>query len=183
MLKRISLLDGNKRKVALYSNFDEQLNHLDDELICLSNTNRLKRTLVLHPLNSGVTRIKNFLEANQHFVERLESSKQQSFSQDSIKIGTMSLNWDLEFENVFILDLNDSIIPNPRGSNMAEIEHHILNMRKLFYASFNCATMNLFLFSSDKSNPSRFLQELDPEYFEFVTLDDSLNGNDDDFPF
>tara|TARA_R110002050_G_scaffold200755_1_gene335769 strand:+ start:395 stop:946 length:552 start_codon:yes stop_codon:yes gene_type:complete len=183
MLKRISLRDCNKPKVAIYSSFDEQLNHLDDELIALTNTNRLKRTLVLHPLNSGVTRIKNFLEANQHFVERLEPTKQQSFSQDSIKIGTMSLNSGLEFENVFILDLNDSIIPNPKGSNMAKIEHQIFNMRKIFYASLNCATMNLFLFSGDKSNPSRFLQELDPEYLEYFTLGESSNSNDDDFPF
>lgn len=182
MLKRILLKSGEKPKIAYYPSFDEQLHHLDDEIIFLSNTKRLGRTLVLHPLKSGVTRIKSFLDANQHYTERLEPDNKLDYGDNSIKISTMSTVKGLLFDNVFILDLNDDIMPGPKGSTMLEIEHHITFMRQFFYDSINCATNNLFFFSGSKNNPSRFLQELDPDFIDDITPDKS-SISDDEFPF
>lgn len=182
MLKQIFLKSGEKPKIAYYSCFDEQLDHLDDELIFLTNAKRLGSTLVLHPLNSGVTRIKSFLDASQHDTKRLEPDNKLDYGDNSIKISTMSTVKGLVFDNVFILDLNDDIMPGPKGSTMLEIEHQITFMRQFFCDSINCATNNLFLFSGSKNNPSRFLQELDPDFIDDITPDES-SISDDEFPF
>ncbi len=94
----------------------------------------------------------------------------------------MSTIKGLAFDNVFILDLNDDIMPGPKGSSMAEIEHQISLMRQFFYDSINCATNNLYLFSSSKKNPSRFLRELDPHFIDNITPDES-SISDDEFHF
>ena len=73
-------------------------------------------------------------------------------------------------------------MPGPKGSSMTEIEYSISFMRQFFYDSINCATNNLFLFSSNKNNPSRFLQELDPDYIDDITPDES-SISDDEFHF
>ena len=62
----------------------------------------------------------------------------------------------LEFNNVFILDLNDDIIPYPPGFIEADDEYHISTEHELLYTWYDKSKKYLFLFSSDSSNPSRY---------------------------
>lgn len=94
----------------------------------------------------------------------------------------------LEFNNVFILDLNDDIIPYPPGFIEADDEFHISTERRLLYTCMTRARNKLFLFSSDKSNPSRYLKEIDADLLEDIsptqsTQETSSDYDDDDLPF
>src|SRR5690606_32255893 len=57
-----SVRKGEKPKIAYYSDFDEQLSHLDDQLAVLNNNDNLNSTVVLHRSNYGVKRIQSFVE-------------------------------------------------------------------------------------------------------------------------
>lgn len=71
----------------------------------------------------------------------------------------------LEFNNVFILGLNDKIIPSPAGFIGEDDEFHISTERRLLYTCMTRAINKLFLFSSDKNKPSRYLKEIDPRQY------------------
>lgn len=177
-----ALKGGEKPKVAYYSDFDEQLSHLDDQLILLRNTDNLKNTVVLHRSTSGVKQIKEFLDANGFTTELVKSNLPVNYGSESIKICTMSSVKGLEFNNVFILDLNDNIIPYPPGFIETDDEFHISTERRLLYTCMTRARNTLFLFNSNKQNPSRYLKEIDHTLLNDISPNMSTNF-DDDLPF
>lgn len=173
-----------KPKVAYYSDFDEQLNHLDDQLTILKNSKNLKSTVVLHRSTNGVKQIKNFLDANGFSTELVKSNLAVNYGSDSIKICTMSSVKGLEFNNVIILDLNDDIIPFPAGFIEADDEFHISTERRLLYTCMTRARNKLYLFSSDKDNPSRYLKEINTSLLDDISpKSSSKSTNNDDLPF
>lgn len=177
-----ALKGGEKPKVAYYSDFDEQLSHLDDHLILLRNSDNLKNTVVLHRSTSGVKQIKEFLDANGFTTELVKSNLPVNYGSESIKICTMSSVKGLEFNNVFILDLNDDIIPYPPGFIETDDEFHISTERRLLYTCMTRARNTLFLFSSNKQNPSRYLKEIDNTLLNDISPNMATNF-DDDLPF
>jgi superfamily I DNA/RNA helicase len=177
-----ALKGGEKPKVAYYLDFDEQLSHLDDQLILLRNSDNLKNTVVLHRSTSGVKQIKEFLDANGFTTELVKSNLPINYGSESIKICTMSSVKGLEFNNVFILDLNDNIIPYPPGFIETDDEFHISTERRLLYTCMTRARNTLFLFSSDKQNPSRYLKEIDLTLLDDISPNTSTNF-EDDLPF
>ena len=177
-----ALKGGEKPIVAYYSDFDEQLSHLDDQLILLRNSDNIKNTVILHRSTSGVKQIKAFLDANGFTTELVKSNLPVNYGSESIKICTMSSVKGLEFNNVFILDLNDNIIPYPPGFIESDDEFHISTERRLLYTCMTRARNNLFLFSSDKQNPSRYLKEIDHSLLNDISTNISTNF-DDDLPF
>lgn len=177
-----ALKGGEKPKVAYYSDFDEQLSHLDDQLILLRNTDNLKNTVVLHRSTSGVKQIKEFLDANGFTTELVKSNLPVNYGSERIKICTMSSVKGLEFNNVFILDLNDNIIPYPPGFIETDDEFHISTERRLLYTCMTRARNTLFLFSSNKQNPSRYLKEIDHTLLNDISPNMSTNF-DEDLPF
>lgn len=83
-------------------------------------------------------------------------------SQDkSGKIGlyTMHASKGLEFENVFIISVNEGIVPTNKATTKEELEGE----RRLFYVGITRTKRNLFLSYTNKKNrdKSRFLRELD----------------------
>ena len=68
----------------------------------------------------------------------------------------------LEFNNVFVVDLNDNVIPCLQGFNEEDDEYHISTERRLLYTCMTRARKQLYLFSSDY-NPSRYLNEIDAD--------------------
>jgi superfamily I DNA/RNA helicase len=179
-----ALTGGEKPKIAYYSDFDEQLNHLDDQLTILKNSSNLKSTVVLHRSTSGVKQIKAFLDANGFSTELVKSNLAVNYGSDSIKICTMSSVKGLEFNNVIILDLNDDIIPYPPGFIEADDEFHISTERRLLYTCMTRARNKLYLFSSDKVNPSRYLKEINASLLEDISPKSSSKRTyDDDLPF
>ena len=173
-----------KPKVAYYSDFDEQLSHLDDQLTILKNSKNLKSTVVLHRSTNGVKQIKNFLDANGFSTELVKSNLPVNYGSDSVKICTMSSVKGLEFNNVIILDLNDDIIPFPAGFIEVDDEFHISTERRLLYTCMTRARNKLYLFSSDKDNPSRYLKEINASLLEDISpKSSSKRAYDDDLPF
>lgn len=182
-----SVRKGEKPKIAYYSDFDEQLNHLDDQLTILNNNDNLNSTVVLHRSTYGVKRIKTFLDANGFSTELIKSSQPVNYASNSVKICTMSSIKGLEFNNVFIFDLNDDVIPYPPGFIEEDDEFHISTERRLLYTCMTRARNKLFLFSSDKNNPSRYLKEIDSDLLDDITPKHnstaSFTNDDDDLPF
>ena len=77
------------------------------------------------------------------------------------KIGLYTLHSSkgLEFKNVFIIEVNDGIIPSNKADSKEEMEAE----RRLFYVGITRTKNNLFLTYTNKKNrdKSRFLYELD----------------------
>ena len=181
-----SVREGKKPRIAYYSDFEEQLNYLEDQLNILKNNDNLYSTIVLHRSTNGVRRIKAFLDANGFVTELVKSSQPVNYGSDSVKICTMSSIKGLEFNNVIILDLNDNVIPYPPGFSEEDDEYHISTERRLLYTCMTRARNELFLFSSDKDNPSRYLKEIDSDLLDDISPKSNSTASstyDDDLPF
>jgi hypothetical protein len=76
---------------------------------------------------------------------------------------------------VFILDLNDNIIPSPTGFIDSDDEYHISTERRLLYTCMTRAENKLFLFSSDSDNPSRYLEEIEEDFLDDIVTEKELN--------
>lgn len=184
-----ALKGGEKPKVAIFSNSQEQLNELRNQLNILENNDTIRNTVVLHRNTSGVNEIKRFLDNSGFSTELVRSSQPVDYASNSIKICTMSSIKGLEFNNVFVLDLNDDVIPYPPGFSDDDDEYHVSTERRLLYTCMTRARNKLFLFSSDKETPSRYLKEIDSELLDDISPK-STNKNgpttdylDDDLPF
>lgn len=175
-----ALSGGEKPILGYFDNFDEQLDYLKGELQSLKNEENIDSTIVLHRTNYGVRRIQSYLNNNNFQTELVKSTQPVNYNSDSIKICTMSSIKGLEFNNVFIMDLTDDVIPYPPGFIEADDEFHISTERRLLYTCMTRARTGLYLIGN-KDNPSRYLAEIDNDLLNLVTLDKSFEDND--FPF
>jgi superfamily I DNA/RNA helicase len=166
--------------VGYFSNWDEQCEYILKQLEKLKANNNIYSTVILHRSHSGLKKMMPFLEINKFEVQELRNDEDIDFESDSIKLCTMSSVKGLEFENVFIIDLNDDVIPYPPGFNDVEDEFHISTERRLLYTSMTRARERLYLLAS--GIPTRYLSEIGPDLLEEVgnasspkiTLEDDL---------
>jgi len=177
------LSGGEKPIVGYFEDFDDQLAYLKEELQNLINEGKINSTIVLHRTNDGVRRIQNYLNNNGFQTELVKSNQAVNYNSDSIKICTMSSIKGLEFNNVFIMDLTDDVIPYPQGFNEIDDEFHISTERRLLYTCMTRARTGLYLIG-DKDNPSRYLAEIDVDLLNNIS-ESSINDDveDDDLPF
>ncbi|WP_293938109.1 ATP-dependent helicase [Sphingobacterium sp. UBA5996] len=178
-----SVRKGDKPKIGYYSDFSNQMNSLISQLNALKNSNQISNTVVLHRSTFGVKEINLFLIKSGFSTELIKSNLPINYGSETIKICTMSSVKGLEFNNVFILDLNDDIIPYPPGFIEADDEYHISTERRLLYTCMTRARNTLFLFSSDGSNPSRYLIEIDASLLEIISPNQSAPIFNNDLPF
>ena len=117
------------------------------------------------------------------YIDCIDTTFVSLTQSDSIKICTLSSIKGLEFTNVFILDVNDDVIPYPPGFNDENDEYHISTERRLLYTAMTRARINLYLLSS--GNPSRYLSEIKEELVDVCSRDINiqLSDEDDDLPF
>lgn len=168
--------------VGYFTNWNEQCAFLLKQLNKLKADGNINSTVILHRSHSGIRNVKDFLESNNFEVQELLKTDDIDFESDSIKICTLSSVKGLEFENVFIIDLNDDVIPYPPGFNDAEDEFHISTERRLLYTSMTRARERLFLISS--GTPTRYLAEIDADLLERVGNASSPKiASNDDLPF
>lgn len=171
-----------KPVVGYFSNWDEQCAYILKELNKLKAEDNINSTVILHRSRSGLNNIQSFLEANNFETQILLNSDDIDFESDSIKICTLSSVKGLEFENVFIIDLNDDIIPYPQGFIDADDQFHISTERRLLYTSMTRARERLYLLSSE--NPTRYLSEIDESLLDKIgNKSVSRIDLDDDLPF
>ena len=153
-------------------------------MVLLKDKNQLSGTIVLNRTHYGVQQIDSFLKENNYSTELIKDKNYVNYDSDSIKICTMSSIKGLEFNSVFILDLNDDIIPSPTGFIDSDDEYHISTERRLLYTCMTRAENNLYLFSSDDSDPSRYLNEIDSVLLENISQSKKTKSTyDDDLPF
>ena len=176
----------DKPIVGYFSNWNEQCVYLLKQLNKLKSEGNINSTVILHRSHSGIRNIKFFLETNNFEVQELLKADDIDFESESIKLCTLSSVKGLEFENVFIIDLNDDVIPYPPGFNDTEDEFHVSTERRLLYTSMTRARERLYLLSSGTS--SRYLSEIDEDLvvkvgnaiISNITLNVDLNN---DLPF
>lgn len=173
---------GEKPTVGYFLNWNDQCSFLLKQLTKLKLDGHINSTVILHRSHSGIRNIKSFLEENNFEVQELLKADDIDFESDSIKVCTLSSVKGLEFENVFIIDLNDDVIPYPPGFNDAEDEFHISTERRLLYTSMTRARERLYLLSS--GIPTRYLTEIDADLLEKVgNSGGSKTTSNDDLPF
>lgn len=162
-----ALKGGGKPIIGFFNNSNEQLNWLNAELNTLRNNSELSNTVILHRTNAGIKDLDGFLTAHGHSTEFVKSSQPVNYESESIKICTMSSVKGLEFRNVFIIDLNDDVIPFPPGFISDDDEFHLSTERRLLYTCMTRARNKLYLLSS--GNPSRYLGEIDSEHLDVIS--------------
>jgi superfamily I DNA/RNA helicase len=154
--------------IGYFLNWDEQRNYLLMQLNKLKAEGNINSTVILHRNHNGIKNVKSVLKNDGFEVQELLNADDIDFVSDSIKICTLSSVKGLEFENVFIIDLNDDIIPYPPGFNGEDDEFHISTERRLLYTSMTRARERLFLLSS--GTPSRYLSEIKEDLLERVGI-------------
>jgi len=168
----------NKPIIGNFINWKEQSYFLLMQLFILKAQGNISSTVILHRSHSGLKNIKLFLEANNFKVQELLKEDDIDFESNSINVCTLSSVKGLEFENVFIIDLNDDVIPYPLGFNDVNDEFHISTERRLLYTSMTRARERLFLFTSSNI-PSRYINEIESSFvdniFTFEGLKHFLN--------
>ncbi len=157
---------GEKPILGYFSNWEEQCVFLLNQLNKLKSDGTINSTVVLHRSHSGIKNIKNYLESKAYEVQELLKTEDIDFESKTIKVCTLSSIKGLEFENVFIIDLNDNVIPYPSGFNDENDDFHISTERRLLYTSMTRARERLFLLSS--GNPSRYLSEIDESLLKII---------------
>ena len=93
---------------------------------------------------------------------QLFTDKENTFGSDAVKLITMHSIKGLEFGVVFIIDLNDKVLPfhpSKDPESMVDVE---VQERRLLYVGMTRATDLLYLLSS--STPSKFLCDIDPNF-------------------
>lgn len=177
-------LKGEKKPIIGYfKDFESQYKYLTTELQNLIDTDKINSTVILHRNNNGIDAVAERLENSGFQIEYIKKKKNQDvdYESDDIKVCTLSSIKGLEFTNVFIIDLNDDIIPYPPGFNDENDEYHISTERRLLYTTMTRARKNLYLLSS--GNPSRYLGEINEELVDVcsrefnVQIDNDKIGN------
>lgn len=179
-------LKGDKKPVIGYfKDFESQLKYLKQELESLIKSENINSTVILHRNNTGLNTIAQRIENFGFSIEYVKKKKNQDvdYSSDSIKVCTLSSIKGLEFTNVFIVDVNDDVIPYPPGFNDENDEYHISTERRLLYTAMTRARKNLYLLSS--GNPSRYLGEINEELVDIYSLEMNvqLKDENDNLPF
>ena len=89
-------------------------------------------------------------------------SKENEESKEGVIVSTMHSTKGLEFERVFLPDVNEDVIPHKKSMKEEDVEEE----RRLFYVGVTRASKYLHILSVKKlynkdSRPSRFLVELE----------------------
>ncbi len=104
----------------------------------------------------------------------LYGDREETMNQDHVQLMTVHAAKGLEFDTVFVTDMNDGIFPNERAMN--EGNRGVEEERRLAYVAFTRAKNKLFLTEAGgfsfilqrARQTSRFVKEIDPEFIEHV---------------
>ncbi|RZJ88564.1 MAG: ATP-dependent helicase [Chryseobacterium sp.] len=154
----------HKPVVGYFNNWNDQCAFLLGELSNLGAANQINSTVILHRNHAGMRNVKSFLESKTLQVAELRNSDDIDFDSNAIHLCTLSSIKGLEFDNVFIIDLNDDLVPYPPGFNDDQDEFHISTERRLLYTAMTRTRERLYLLSS--GTPSRYLSEIDEKLVE-----------------
>jgi superfamily I DNA/RNA helicase len=120
--------------------------------------------VVLHRSRAGVLQLTNALQAAGFIPINISAHDVHRIQPVGLFTCTMSSVKGLEFDHVFLCDMNDDLIPYPAGFTDDNDELHISTERRLVYTCMTRARHTLHLVSTGK--PSRYLAEINPSTVE-----------------
>lgn len=134
----------------------------------LENINELKSTMVSYYENADEPSLSGFLEEIALYtdIDSLDSDA------DAVTLMTVHAAKGLEFQNVFVVGLEENIFPSSRSM---DLEEDIEEERRLCYVAITrarkrlylcCARQRMLFGSTSFNKPSRFVGELPGEYVE-----------------
>lgn len=139
---------------------------------------RMKNISYIQAVAAQCQNIPEFLE-----LWAIEPDRESEGLESAVILSTIHASKGLEFDNVFIIGLEESILPHFKSIEEEEIEEE----RRLFYVSITRAKTNLFItscsgirmFKSFPQKKSSFLKELNMgDNFEHATSEPSLVGKE-----
>lgn len=134
----------------------------------LENIEELKSTMVNYSMNAEEPTLSGFLEEIALYTD-VDSMDPND---DAVTLMTVHSAKGLEFDNVFVIGLEENIFPSSRS---VDLEEDLEEERRLAYVAITRARKNLYLscasqrmlFGSTSFNrPSRFVDELPKDYVE-----------------
>ena len=104
----------------------------------------------------------------------LLTDREQVLQSDFVQLMTVHASKGLEFDTVFVTDLNEGIFPNERA--LQDSRDGVEEERRLAYVAFTRARKKLYLLEAGGFSfilqrvrkPSRFIREIDEEYIEHL---------------
>lgn len=110
-------------------------------------------------LCKGFNNIKSFLEECNNRIKFQQETEDESKSR--VFLYTFHASKGLEFDNVFILDVNEGITPSKKAQTQKDLEEE----RRMFYVALTRAKENLTICHIQSRNnerlfPSRFIEEM-----------------------
>lgn len=157
-----SLIDrqGHPPIYKYFKTSEKQLEFLMEEIKTLSNDYRYSEICIVAKERRLVENAYLYLEKKEIPSEILQNSK-PDFDSDKVKLITIHSIKGLEFKVIFLIDLNEGIIPN---NSLADIDEEAYDSdeRKLLYVGMTRA--NELLYMSSVNKPSKFIKEIKTDY-------------------
>lgn len=102
-----------------------------------------------------------FSHVEEYSQQLKEQSQQQKIRGDGVTVSTLHSVKGLEYDTVYILDVNEGNIPYHKAQQESEIEEE----RRMFYVGMTRARTNLYIYSvrerhGKKQESSRFVEEI-----------------------
>ena len=167
---------------AHFHSQNDEYKFLVNEIQKIRKDNSGSSIVVLCRNSKDTNTIFNSLRTNNIPSQFVKEDKIESFENDKVNICTMSSIKGLEFDFVFLVDLNDDIFPSRTGMDVDDNEDiQIITERRLLYVCMTRAKQGLIMCSSSK--PSRFLLEIDPSKIEYKLSQINPVASLDDLPF
>ena len=175
-IEHVTSLHNMVKKLLNKTNYLKKLeDNLEKERI--ENVQQLLEQLLDYDTNNnlqGEELLTSFLQEVSLYTDLDENSINKA-----VNLMTIHSAKGLEFDVVFIIGINEGILPGICKSSIENLDK-IEEERRLFYVSISRAKKWLFLSSAggysyilDRiKQPSRFLKDLDPKYLKFINNED-----------
>ena len=152
----VPVREGEPPHVIFISNGRED-EYLEAQLRDIDLTE--ESVVILHRERSGVSRLVQQMEEYGFNPIELSSAKAGQIDMKGLYICTMSSVKGLEFDYVFLSELNDDLLPHTRGFTDDNDELHLSTERRLLYTCMTRARKMPYLTYTE--TPSRYLGEID----------------------
>ncbi|QBP40160.1 transcriptional repressor LexA [Paenisporosarcina antarctica] len=158
-----SLIDrhGHPPIYRFFTSSQNQINFLIKEIQTLTNDYRYAEICIVAKEKRIIESVSQGLQSGGIACEILQSSE-ANFESDKVKLVTMHSIKGLEFKVIFLIDLNEGVIPNTRLYDLDEEEMMDSEDRKLLYVGMTRA--NELLYMSSVNKPTKFIKEMNMEY-------------------
>ena len=158
-----SLIDrhGHPPILRFFHKSNDQLAFLVDEIRELGNDYRLGEICIVAKEKRLIESVAQGLEEEGISYDILQSND-ANFESSKVKLVTMHSIKGLEFKVIFLIDLNDGVIPLNKLYEMDDDDALVSEERKLLYVGMTRA--NELLYMSSVKKPSKFIKELNFEH-------------------